>query len=81
MNKTAKVDAKDMVTSNASLKYGGITNVMDNGQFYVTVNSQSDMSIRVIASYDFSYTDKTVGKSTISVIDYSTSADFDAVNA
>ncbi|MFR6511867.1 MAG: hypothetical protein ACLUP7_07220, partial [Eubacterium sp.] len=81
MNKTAKVDAKDMVTSNTSLKYGGITNVMDNGQFYVTVNSQSDMSIRVIASYDFSYTDKTVGKSTISVIDYSTSADFDAVNA
>lgn len=81
MNKTAKVDAKDMVTSNASLKYGGITNVMDNGQFYVTVNSQSDMSIRVIASYDFSYTDKTVGKSTISVIDYSTTADFDAVNA
>lgn len=81
MNKTAKVDAKDMVTSNTSLKYGGITNVMDNGQFYVTVNSQSDMSIRVIASYDFSYTDKTVGTSTISVIDYSTSADFDAVNA
>ena len=54
---------------------------MDNGQFYVTVNSQSDMSIRVIASYDFSYNDKTVGTSTISVIDYSTSADFDAVNA
>ena len=81
MNKTAKVDAKDMVTSNTSLKYGGITNVMDNGQFYVTVNSQSDMSIRVIVSYDFTYTDKTVGTSTISVIDYSTSADFDAVNA
>lgn len=81
MNKTAKVDAKDMVTSNSALKYGGITNVMENGQFYVTVNSQSDMSIRVIASYDFSYTDKTVGASTISVIDYSSSADFDAVNA